>query len=225
LIIGVLNYYTMMLQVNCKLKLGGAVETYSDLAMKTYGPKGKFIVDFCLYTSQLGACIAYLLFVGKQFDQVICYESGGSSLFCGNKNQYIIMAALLLIPICCMRTFKFISYMSAFATVTICFASKDLTMKVIICVVGVIVVDSINNAQENPSQLRNLKYFQIEKLPVFFGIAVFAFEGNGVIQSLHNSMKEPEKFEPVLRILMAVIISIVASVGTIAYCVRLFFTV
>lgn len=68
LLIGVLNYYTMMLQINCKLKLGGTVETYSDLAMKAYGPWGKFIVDFCLYTSQLGACIAYLLFVGKQFD-------------------------------------------------------------------------------------------------------------------------------------------------------------
>jgi amino acid permease len=54
---------------------------------------------------------------------------------------------------------------------------------------------------------------------MFFGIAVFAFEGNGVIQSLHNSMKDPEYFKPVLQILMSLIISIVASVGTIACAV------
>lgn len=84
----------------------------------------------------------------------------------------------------------------------------------------VIVVDSVKNAQENPEQLDNLNLFTPSNLPMFFGIAVFAFEGNGVIQSLHNSMKEPELFEPVLRILMAVIISIVACVGTIAYAVN-----
>lgn len=54
---------------------------------------------------------------------------------------------------------------------------------------------------------------------MFFGIAVFAFEGNGVIQSIHNSMKEPEEIDKILKVLMAVIISIVASVGTIAYAV------
>jgi solute carrier family 36 (proton-coupled amino acid transporter) len=85
----------------------------------------------------------------------------------------------------------------------------------------VIVVDSVKNAEENPEQLENLNYFTPSKLPMFFGIAVFAFEGNGVIQSLHNSMKEPELFEPVLRHLMAVIIAIVASVGTIAYAVSI----
>lgn len=54
---------------------------------------------------------------------------------------------------------------------------------------------------------------------MFFGIAVFAFEGNGVIQSIHNSMREPEEFSKILKILMAVIISIVSSVGIIAYTV------
>lgn len=79
--------------------------------------------------------------------------------------------------------------------------------------------DSVQNAQENPEQLEELNYFKPWNLPMFFGIAVFAFEGNGVIQSIHNSMKEPEEIDKILRILMAVIISIVASVGTIAYAV------
>lgn len=55
---------------------------------------------------------------------------------------------------------------------------------------------------------------------MFFGIAVFAFEGNAVIQSLHNSMSEPEYFQPVLKILMAVIISVVVSVATVSYAVN-----
>ena len=60
---------------------------------------------------------------------------------------------------------------------------------------------------------------------MFFGIAVFAFEGNGVIQSIHNSMENPEYFYPVLRVLMAVIISVVVSVATIGYTVRQFQTI
>ena len=63
--------------------------------------------------------------------------------------------------------------------------------------------------------------FQPENLPMFFGIAVFAFEGNGVIQSIHNSMSNPEYFYPILRVLMAVIISLVASVAIIGYSVKL----
>jgi solute carrier family 36 (proton-coupled amino acid transporter) len=87
----------------------------------------------------------------------------------------------------------------------------------VIFVVCVIVVDSVKNSQEHPEELEHLTYFKIENLPMFFGIAVFAFEGNGVIQSIHNSMKDPELFTPILKVLMAVIISIVSSVGVIAY--------
>jgi proton-coupled amino acid transporter len=112
----------MMLQVTCKLKYGTSVETYSDLAYLAFGSIGKFAVDFSLFTSQIGCCVAYLLFVGKQFDQVICFET--SETFCGKKSDYIMIGALILIPVCCLKTFRFISYMSGFANVSIVFAGK-----------------------------------------------------------------------------------------------------
>ena len=207
-----------MLQVTCKLKYGTSVETYSDLAYLAFGSIGKFAVDFSLFTSQIGCCVAYLLFVGKQFDQVICFET--SETFCGKKSDYIMIGALVLIPVCCLKTFRFISYMSGFANLSIVFASKPLYFH-LFSLVTIIVIDSVQNAQSNPDELQNLNYFAPWNLPMFFGIAVFAFEGNGVIQSLHNSMRNPEHFDQILKILMAVIISLVISVGTIAYAVSI----
>jgi amino acid permease len=51
LIIGTLNYYTMMMQIECKLKYGTACENYSDLAFLTFGKYGKMMVDFSLFSS------------------------------------------------------------------------------------------------------------------------------------------------------------------------------
>ena len=145
ILIGSLNYYTMMLQIECKLKYGGRVETYSDLAFVVFGRYGKIVVDFSLFSSQIGCCIAYLLFVGKQFDQVICFET--DEKFCGKKADYIMLGALIVAPVCCLRTFKFISYLSGFANMTICFASKLQYPQFI---VAVIIYDSVQNVEEHP---------------------------------------------------------------------------
>ena len=58
----------MELQVYCKDKYGGKYETFSDLGHVIFGRVGKFIIDFCLSTSQIGCGVAYLLFIGKQLD-------------------------------------------------------------------------------------------------------------------------------------------------------------
>ena len=55
----------MILNVRLKEKLGGLVESYSDLGFQIFGPFGKGLVDFSLASSQIGFCIAYILFVGN----------------------------------------------------------------------------------------------------------------------------------------------------------------
>jgi proton-coupled amino acid transporter len=55
----------MFLQVWCKTKLGSHIESYSDLGLAIFGKWGKFFIDLCITISQIGFCIAYLLFIGN----------------------------------------------------------------------------------------------------------------------------------------------------------------
>ncbi len=51
IVIGLLNGYTMMLQIYAKLKLNQAVLSYSDLGEKVFGKNGRRVVDLCMVTS------------------------------------------------------------------------------------------------------------------------------------------------------------------------------
>ena len=65
----------------------------------------------------------------------------------------------------------------------------------------------------------NLNYFRPEAIPLFFGVAVFDFEGNGVVINLHASMKEPKKFNQVLVTTLTIYVSLLCAFSTIAYWV------
>jgi solute carrier family 36 (proton-coupled amino acid transporter) len=57
------------------MKIGDHISSYSELGFAIFGEKGKIFIDFCILVSQFGFCIAYLIFIGKQLDQVICIET------------------------------------------------------------------------------------------------------------------------------------------------------
>lgn len=73
--IGCIATYTMMLQIAATMKVPTPVGNYSELGMAVLGKKGQKFVDFCILLSQSGFAIAYLIFIGKQMDQVICFET------------------------------------------------------------------------------------------------------------------------------------------------------
>ena len=52
---------------------------------------------------------------------------------------------------------------------------------------------------------------------MFFGVAVFDFEGNGVVINLHASMKEPEKFNKVLISTLTIYVTALCVFSSIAY--------
>lgn len=114
--------YTMILQVECKNKIGSHIESYSELGYAVSGKCTKLFIDFCITTSQIGFCIAYILFVGDHIEYVACFMSNHA--FCNKKDLYIALSAVFLIPICWLRTLKFISYVSFMANITIVFSCK-----------------------------------------------------------------------------------------------------
>jgi solute carrier family 36 (proton-coupled amino acid transporter) len=60
-------------------------------------------------------------------------------------------------------------------------------------------------------------------IPFFFGVAVFNFEGNGVVLNIHSSMKDPTKFSKVLIISMTVIILLVVTFAGVSYSVTTYY--
>lgn len=68
-----------------------------------------------------------------------------------------------------------------------------------------------------PQYHENIRYFNITNMPLFFGIAVFNFEGNGVILNLKASMKEPEKFAKIQRNIMITVITLLVFFGCFSY--------
>lgn len=48
---GLLNIYTMKMQVKCMERAGSTVTSYSELSQKIFGVRGKIITDICLVIS------------------------------------------------------------------------------------------------------------------------------------------------------------------------------
>ena len=66
-----------------------------------------------------------------------------------------------------------------------------------------------------------MNYLDLSAVPLFFGIAVFDFEGNGVVINLRASMKKPERFNFVLILTLTIYVSFLCIFSAIAYWVSL----
>lgn len=63
-------------------------------------------------------------------------------------------------------------------------------------------------------------YAKWEQLPLYFGTAIYAFEGIGVVLPLENNMKTPEDFGGLTGVLntgMVIVASLYTAVGFFGY--------
>lgn len=75
-VISLIATFCVHMLVDAKRSLSGAnVQTFSDVGQATFGRAGRLVVVLALGFSQLGFCVAYLIFIGENVHDL--YRAGG----------------------------------------------------------------------------------------------------------------------------------------------------
>lgn len=160
----------------------------------------KRIVNVFLCVTQLGFCCVYFVFISENVKQVLD--------FYGYVLDVHLHMAIILLPILLTALIRNLKYLAPFST-----------LANVLMVIGIVIV-MYYSSQDVPSIQERRYIADWQQLPLFFGTAIFAFEGIGLVLPLQNEMKEPPKFRKPLGVLnvgMVIVTGAYLVVGCLAY--------
>lgn len=242
-LMGVVCVHCMHILVNCSHQLSErlkksplsysetvavAMETSSSHWLKKGANFGRLLVNFFLVSTQLGFCSVYFVFLAENIKQVVeghyINSSSPSSseavlAFYSNSSegsggpvvstpagldQRVYM--LLLLPFLILLTF--IRELSNMAPLC---AAANIAMAASLTLIYTYILSDVGD----PRQLPYVSTWN--KFPFFFGTAIFAFEGIGVVLPVENQMREPKRFPCALDVSMGIVVVLYVTLATFGY--------
>uniref|UniRef100_T1J4P4 Amino acid transporter transmembrane domain-containing protein n=1 Tax=Strigamia maritima TaxID=126957 RepID=T1J4P4_STRMM len=215
LLIGVVCIHCMHMLVRCAhaLSIREQVSSldYMDVAQVSFktGPKSlqrghKFIrvlTIILLCVTQLGFCCVYMLFVSTNLKQAFDFFTHSD----WPHQAYMAMFLPILILLTFVRTLKHLSIASAAANVLSVGS---------FCILFYLIVKDLP-----PSSSRKA-FATWSQLPLWFGIAVYSYEGISLVLPVENKMKTPQDFgglTGVLNTAMVIVACMYTAVGFYGY--------
>ncbi len=188
-------------------RIGVGKISLQKLTQDVLGAKGKYAVQTSVMIMQLGCCIGILIFTRDFLNHVLC-EFGVDSL-CNNTMFNVLFCLVLTIPLTLINNMHYF-YIPSLAANFFILAGLASQM-----------FYNAQVLQERP-ELKStlgthLKEFNWIDLPLFFGIATYAFEGVGIIFSIRSSMEKPQDFKFLLKNQMVILTIIYVIFPTFCY--------
>lgn len=176
-------------------------------AVHKFSRLAKAMINWFLVIDLLGCCCVYIVFVSKNVKQVVDNYAKDHDWLPNNLDERIYMVALLplLISMNLIRNLKYLAPFSMIANLLVA-TGMGITFYYLF--------------QDIPSVSTRETFAGFERLPTFFGTAIFALEGIGVVMPLENNMKTPTHFigcPGVLNTGMFFVVSLYALVGFFGY--------
>ncbi|KAI4297876.1 hypothetical protein L6164_037737 [Bauhinia variegata] len=200
-LVALLTCRCMMLLVYTRRKLEypnglTKISSFGDLGFTVCGSLGRFVVDALVVLSQTGFCIGYLIFIGNTSCNLFLPSSAS--------NKFFIWVCLpFQLGLNSIATLTHLAPLSIFADVV------DLGA------IGVVLTQDLTQLLNHSPPVE-----AFGDLSMFFyslGVAVYSFEGIGMVLPLESEAKEKDKFGMILGLTMIFIFFLYAGFGTLGY--------
>eukprot|EP00421_Protoceratium_reticulatum_P072621 CAMPEP_0168417734 /NCGR_PEP_ID=MMETSP0228-20121227/31408_1 /TAXON_ID=133427 /ORGANISM="Protoceratium reticulatum, Strain CCCM 535 (=CCMP 1889)" /LENGTH=463 /DNA_ID=CAMNT_0008431599 /DNA_START=98 /DNA_END=1485 /DNA_ORIENTATION=- len=179
--------------------------SFGALGMKVAGRWAKVLVESCLILTQYGFAIADLIFIVENVKDVVCVETKHHA--CPDKTSICIGVLVFLLPLTWLRSLQVLTV--------------PVLLSNVVLLGGISWVYYCAFAQVASAGVApDIVAFNWKDMPVFFGCAVFSFEGIGLVLPIQSAMQNPSHFPAILRqamIILGVIFSTFMFLGYVAY--------
>ena len=188
------------LLLKCRAKYGGG---YGELGGAIGGPKLRGVILSSITLSQLGFVCAGVVFVAENLKSFVDAVSKGPDKPLSTE-ALIALQLVVLVPLALIRN---ISKLGPAAMIADIFILVGLTY--------IWYYDIVSLARYGLNS--SVVLFNPAQYTLTIGASIFTFEGIGLLLPIQSSMKNPEKFERLLYIVMLIVTVIFTSVGLLCY--------
>ena len=183
----------------CKRKYGGG---YGEIGQAIAGDRMRSLIMTSITLSQIGFVCAGIVFVAENLTSFLKAVFDGPSPL--STFTLVLLQVLVLIPLSFVRNIAKLGPTALVADVFILIG------------VGYIYWYDISYLVTEGLE-PTVKLFNPDAYTLTVGSAIFTFEGIGLILPIESSMAKPERFEPLLGLVMFIITILFTSVGALCY--------
>ncbi|RLN89176.1 hypothetical protein BBJ28_00024092 [Nothophytophthora sp. Chile5] len=155
--------------------------SYGLVGAQAFGNVGRVAVNVSLVLSQIGFCCSYLIFVEKNIGEVMLHAFKFQKSMVTSSWTLILLQIPLYTPLTWVRHIEYFAITNLFADVLILFGLLY------------IIAYSLQTLESAPAGSSTWEYFNSENWAMFLGVAVYCFEGIGLVLPTYDAMDDQLK--------------------------------